>query len=105
MKGLIVFTASDWSVTFFVVPDGGTPVRAAAEGGTFTLDGTTLALAHDYRFSAGAELPGLPESPMRMEVDRVEAPLTPIVVSVVIERLELEFPSGNTMTFRRSSRF
>ncbi len=105
VKGMIVFTASEWSVTFFVTPDGKAPQRAAAEGGTYTLDCTTLALRHLYRFSAGSALPGLPESPMRMEVDRTEAPLEPITVTIDVERLTLSFPSGNAMTFRRSSRF
>ena len=105
VKGMIVFTASEWNLTVFVTPDGKAPQRAAAEGGTYTLDGTTLALRHLYRFSAGSALPGLPESPMRMEVDRTEAPLEPITVTVEVERLTLSFPSGNSMTFRRSSRF
>ena len=105
IKGLIVFTASEWSVTFFFTPDGQAPQRAVAEGGTYTLDGSTLALKHLYRFSAGTAAPGLPESPLRMEVDRQEASLEPIAVKVEVERLTLSFPSGNTMTFRRSSRF
>lgn len=105
VKGLIVFTANEWSVTFFFTPDGQAPQRAVAEGGTYTLDGSTLALKHLYRFSAGTAAPGLPESPLRMEVDRQEAPLEPIAVKVEVERLTLSFPSGNTMTFRRSSRF
>ncbi len=28
VKGLIIFTASDWSVTFFFTPDGQAPQRA-----------------------------------------------------------------------------
>ena len=40
VTGLIVFTASDWSVTFFFTPDGQAPQRAVAEGGT------RLALKH-----------------------------------------------------------
>ncbi len=107
VKGSIVFTATEWSVTFFVVPDaGGTPQRAAAEGGTYTLDGTSLVLRHLYNFSSGTALPGLPASPLRMTVqDRKSAPLEQVTVTVDIERLTLAFPSGNTMTFRRSSRF
>ncbi len=42
VKGLIVFTATDWSVTFFVTPDGLAPQRAAAEGGTYTLRARSL---------------------------------------------------------------
>lgn len=105
VKGLIVFTASDWSVTLFFTPEGSAPHRAVAEGGTYTLDGSAMSMKHLFRFSAGSALPGLPASPLRMEVDRTEAALEPIVVTVQIERLTLSFPSGNTMTFRRSSRF
>lgn len=106
LKGQIVFTATDWSVTFFVIPAGQAPQRAAAEGGTYTLDGTSLVLKHLYDFSAGAALPGLPESPMKMTVqDRQTASAEPVTVTVDIERLTLAFPSGNTMSFRRSSRF
>ncbi len=106
VKGLIVFTATDWSVTFMVTPDGQPPQRAAAEGGTYTLDGTTLVLRHLYNFSTGSAVPGLPARPMRMTVqDRASAPLEQVTVTVDVERLTLSFPSGNTMTFRRSSRF
>ena len=106
VKGLIVFTATEWSVTFFVTPDGHTPQRASAEGGTYTLDGTNLVLKHLYNFSNGAALPGLPASPMRMTVQGGTAPpLEQVTVSIDVERLTLAFPSGNTMSFRRSSRF
>ena len=106
VKGLIVFTATEWSVTFFVTPDGQAPQRASAEGGTYTLDGTKLVLTHLYNFSNGGALPGLPANPMRMTVQGSTAPpLEPVTVSVDVERLMLAFPSGNTMSFRRSSRF
>jgi len=106
VKGMIFFTATDWSVTFFVTPDGQAPQRAAAEGGTYTLDGTKLVLRHLYNFSNGGALPGLPASPMRMAVqNRATAPVEEVTVAVDVERLTLAFPSGNTMTFRRSSRF
>jgi hypothetical protein len=106
VKGMIFFTAADWSVTFFVTPDGQAPQRAAAEGGTYTLDGTKLVLRHLYNFSNGGALPGLPASPMRMAVqNRATAPVEEVTVAVDVERLTLAFPSGNTMSFRRSSRF
>ena len=106
VKGMIVFTASDWNVTFFVTPDGQAPQRASAEGGTYTLDGTKLVLRHLYNFSNGGALPGLPASPLRMAVQtRATAPVEEVTVAVDVERLTLSFPSGNTMTFRRSSRF
>ena len=106
VKGLIVFTATEWSVTFFVTPDGQAPQRASAEGGTYTLDATKLALRHLYNFSAGGALPGLPVSPMRMTVQGSAAPpVEQVTVRIDAERLTLAFPSGNTMSFRRSSRF
>ncbi len=106
VKGSIIFTATDWSVTFFVTPDGQAPQRAAAEGGTYTLDGTKLVLRHLYNFSTGTAVPGLPASPLRMTVqDRQSAPVEQVIVTVDVERLTLSFPSGNTMSFRRSSRF
>ncbi len=37
--------------------------------------------------------------------DRKAAPLEQVTVTVDVERLTLSFPSGNTMSFRRSSRF
>jgi hypothetical protein len=106
VTGLIVFTATEWGVTFFVTPDGQAPQRASAEGGTYTLDGTKLVLTHLYNFSTGGALPGLPASPMQMTVHGGTAPsLEQVTVSIDAERLTLAFPSGNTMVFRRSSRF
>jgi len=106
VQGLIVFTASEWSVTFFVTPEGQAPQRASAEGGTYTRNGTSLVLKHFYNFSNGSALPGLPASPMRMTVQGRTAPaLEPVTASVDADRLTLAFPSGNTMSFRRSSRF
>lgn len=105
VQGLIVFTATDWSVTFFVTPDAKTPQRASAEGGTYTLDGTKLVFSHHYNFSAGSALPGLPASPMRMTVnDHQAAPVEPVQIAIDGDRLTIAFPSGNVMTFRRSSR-
>lgn len=106
LKGLIVFTATDWSVTFFVTANGQRPQRASAEGGTYTREGTALVFRHLYNFSAGTALPGLPASPMRMDVHNPQtAPLEPVTLTVDVERLTIAFPTGNTMTFRRSSRF
>jgi hypothetical protein len=104
VTGLIFFSASDWGVTFFVTPPGQAPQRASAEGGSYTLDGTKLVFKHHYIFAGGNALPGLPASPMRMEVrDPMKAPLEPVSVAIEGTRLTISFPSGNTMTFRRSS--
>lgn len=106
VQGLIVFTATDWNVTFFVTPVGQAPQRASAEGGTYAREGSQLLLRHLYNFSTGNAVPGLPASPMRMAVqDRRTAPVEAVIATVDVERLTLSFPSGNTMTFRRSSRF
>ena len=106
VQGMIFFTATDWSVTFLVTPDGQAPQRAAAEGGTYTLDGAKLLLSHLYNFSNGVALPGLPLSPLRMTVQTpATAPIEEVTVAVDVERLTLSFPSGNSMSFRRSSRF
>lgn len=105
VQGLIFFTATDWGVTFFVTPEEQAPQRASAEGGTYTLDGANLVFTHHYNFSAGSAVPGLPASSMRMTVnDRREAPAEPVTVAIDDARLSIAFPSGNTMTFRRSSR-
>lgn len=105
VQGLIVFTASDWSVTFFVTPEGQAPQRASAEGGTYTLEGRTLGLRHQYHFSTGAALPGLPASPLRMTVNEAAAaPLETCTATIAGDTLTLDFPSGNRMTFRRRSR-
>lgn len=106
LKGQIVFTASDWSVTFLITPEGQAPQRASAEGGTYTLDGAKLNLRHMYNFSAGGVLPGLVASPLRMTVNEATAtPLEPCTVRVDGQRLTLAFPSGNTMSFLKSSGF
>ncbi|MGQ0735962.1 MAG: hypothetical protein ACT4QD_20190 [Acidobacteriota bacterium] len=106
VTGLIVFTATDWGVTFFVTPEGKAPVRASSEGGTYTLEGTSLALIHQYNFSTGSAVPGLPASPLRMTIQgEATGTVERITVSVNGDRLTLAFPSGNAMTFQRSSRF
>ena len=105
VQGLIIFTATDWGVTFFVTPEGQALQRASAEGGTYTLDKTNLVLTHQYNFSAGSAVPGLPASSMRMTVsDDREPPVEPVSVAVDGTRLTIAFPSGNAMTFRRSSK-
>ena len=105
VQGRIFFTATEWGVTFFVTLEGQAPQRASAEGGTYTLNGDKLVFSHHYNFSAGSALPGLPASPMRMTMnDRQAAPAEPVTLTLDGERLTIAFPSGNAMTFRRSSR-
>jgi hypothetical protein len=59
VKGLIVFTATEWGVTFFVTPEGQAPHNRPQQVGP-QRNGTSLVLKHFYNFSSGSALPGLP---------------------------------------------
>jgi hypothetical protein len=103
-KGLIVFTRSEWLVLFFVTPDGKTPRRGSAEGGSYTLTERALVFTHLYNLSSGQAIEGLPESPLRMEVhDAAGAPTEPSRVELSADRMTIHFPSGNSLIFRRGS--
>lgn len=102
VAGQIHFTERDWLVLFFVL-DRGEPTRGSAEGGRYTLEGDRLTFEHLHHFSTGAGLPGLPESPLRMETRVGDGPLEPSRVLVTGDRMTLFFPSGNRMSFRRGS--
>jgi hypothetical protein len=106
VDGLIFFTEKDWAVLFFVT-ENGEPRRGAAEGGTYTLQGGDLVFTHLYHFSSGKAVGALPESPLRMEIKDAAAGTTePCRVEIEADRLTIRFlPSGNSMIFRRSSRF
>lgn len=104
VRGLIFFTDKDWTVLFFVTPDGQPPQRGSGEGGTYTLAGNRLVFSHHYNLSAGKAVKGIPESPLRMEVrDAAAAPSEPCTLDRDGDRLTIHFPSGNSMIFRRSS--
>ena len=104
VEGTIFFTASDWTVLFFVVDSDGEPRRASAEGGTYTLAGKELVLTHLHLFAAGEAMEGLAESPMSMVFRNArDAPTEPTTVEVRGNVLTLFFPSGNSMRFERSS--
>jgi hypothetical protein len=105
-KGLIVFTRSEWLVLFFVTPDGKTPERGSAEGGSYTLTNNALVFTHLYNLSSGRAVEGLPESPLRMELhDAADAPTEASRVEFTGDRMTIRFPSGNSFIFRQSSRF
>ncbi len=105
VDGLIFFSEKDWTVLFFVTVNG-EPRRGSAEGGTYTLEGNRLVFTHLYDLSAGQAVAGLPESPLSMQLkDKKTAATEPCEVELAFDRLTLRFPTGNTMTFRRSSRF
>jgi hypothetical protein len=105
VDGLIFFTRRDWSVVFFLLPGEGPPSRGAAEAGTYTVSGDRLVLTHLYHLSSGRAATGLPEVPLRMEVNpAAAAPTEPCVYQVNGDRLRIQFPTGNVMMFRRSGR-
>ncbi len=106
--GNIFFAGSDWAVLFFVIPEATEteirPSRGSAEGGQFSIEGQDrLILQHNFHLSYGEEAPGLDASPLRMEVRRREGVAEPCRYSILGDRLQLFFPSGNSMSFRRSS--
>ena len=73
------------------------------EGGKFTLTGDQLVLTHRYHLSAGEAIPGLAASELRMVArgPDTSAPEEPCQVIRNGNRLQLNFPSGNAMTFNR----
>lgn len=106
VTGLISFTEKDWSVLFFIVTDEG-PRRGSSEGGTYTLEGDKLTFRHLYNLSGGHAVDGFEASDLSMRVrppDAVDAPAEPCTIKVKDDLLTIFFPSGNQMTFRRSSR-
>ncbi len=104
VDGLIVFTESDWNVLFFVT-DNGEPRRASAEGGSYFLRGDRLILTHDYNFAYGDEVRGLAATPPSYRILGAAAATELCTVEMTDDSMTLFFPSGNSMTFRRSSGF
>ena len=106
VTGLISFTEKDWSVLFFIVTDEG-PRRGSGEGGTYTLEGDKLTFRHLYNLSGGHAVDGFEASELSMRVrpaDAADAPAEPCTITIEDDLLTIFFPSGNQMTFRRSSR-
>ena len=106
VTGLISFTEKDWSVLFFIVTDEG-PRRGSGEGGTYTLEGDKLTFRHLYNLSGGHAVDGFEASELSMRVrpaDAEDAPAEPCTITIAEDLLTIFFPSGNQMTFRRSSR-
>ena len=105
VTGLITFTEKDWSVLFFIVTDEG-PRRGSGEGGTYTLEGDKLTFRHLYNLSGGHAVDGFEASGLSMKVrpkDAADAPAEPCTITIEEDLLTIFFPSGNQMTFRRSS--
>lgn len=97
VTGLIFFTDRDWTVLFFTRDASGGLERGAGEGGTYTLEGDRLVFTHLYHLSGGS-------TPLKMSAKLPEdAELEPCRIDLAGEILTIFFPSGNRMTFRRSS--
>ena len=104
VDGMIFFTATDWTVLFFVLDQEGVGRRGSGEGGTYALEGDRLTFRHRYNLSAGEEMEGLPASALRMQIsDAAGAAVEPCTIELSEERLTIHFPSGNQMMFSRSS--
>ncbi|MBM3263214.1 MAG: hypothetical protein FJY97_07270 [candidate division Zixibacteria bacterium] len=103
VTGLITFTEKDWSVLFFIITAEG-PQRASGEGGTYGLTGDRLTFRHLYHF-AGEK--GDPTKLIMTARDpkTSDAPDEPCTIEIQSDLLTIHFPSGNRMTFRRSSGF
>lgn len=102
VRGNILFTESDWSVLFFVMSDGQAR-RGSGEGGRYSLEAEDrLVFHHLYHLSYGEALSGLPASPLKMQLHEAGGVAEPCRFSLEEDRLQLFFPSGNSMTFRRS---
>lgn len=105
VRGQIVFTEHDWQVVFFVLDASGAPLRGSAEGGSYERTADGVVFRHLFNLSVGEAMDGLAEAPLRMVVrDPADAPLEPTRVGVEGDVLTLYFPSGNRMTFARSSK-
>jgi len=97
VTGLIFFTDRDWTVLFFTRDGRGGLERGAGEGGTYTLDGDRLVFTHLYHLSGGS-------TPLKMSAKSPEdAEHEPCRIELAGEILTIYFPSGNRMSFRRSS--
>jgi len=104
VSGQIIFTDSDWTVLYFVTQDGQAQ-RASGEGGSYQLESAgRLVFHHLFNLSFGKDLPGLPASPLRMQIQGDAGIAEPCRYELSQDQLRLFFPSGNTMSFRRSSR-
>lgn len=105
VTGRIFFAGTDWTVLYFVLDEDGTPKQGSGEGGTFTFDGTHLTFRHRYYLAGGEAVGSLPPRPLALEVhDAAGAAGEACTVSFGPGRMEIAFPSGNTMTFRRPGR-
>jgi hypothetical protein len=102
LLGQILFTSRNWTVLFIVVKDG-KPQRGSGEGGDYTVDGNKVVFTHHYVASTPAPaIAGLKEQPARaLEWEPSHAENS--TFDVQGDRLTLFMPSGNRLTWTRSS--
>jgi hypothetical protein len=102
LLGQILFTRNNWTVLFIVVKDG-KPQRGSGEGGDYTVDGNKVVFIHHYVASTPAPaIAGLKEQPARaLEWEPSHAENS--TFDVQGDRLTLFMPSGNRLTWTRSS--
>ena len=104
VTGRIFFTEREWTVVFFVLGDDETPQQGSGEGGTYTLEGDQLVFFHHYNLSGGEATGSLAERPFRMTLNPPDdAPDEPCTIELSDTEMTIHFPSGNAMTFRRTS--
>jgi hypothetical protein len=102
LLGQILFTRNNWTVLFIVVKDG-KPQRGSGEGGDYTVDGNKVVFVHHYVASTAAPaITGLKEQAARaLEWEPSHAESS--TFDIQGDRLTLFMPSGNRLTWTRSS--
>ena len=103
VDGILFLNDGVWSVVFFVLDEGGEPIRGSGEGGSYTIDGDQLALTHRFVLSAGQPVGTSHQDPLRMELygDGGAAGVEKCSYTIADDRLTLFFPSQNEMIFER----
>jgi len=103
LLGQILFTEKNWMVIYIVVKDG-KPQRGSGEGGDYIVNGNNVTFVHHYIVSTPADaIAGLGAQQLRAfkwDKELVEAS----TFEVKGDRMTLFMPSGNRLTWTRSSR-
>lgn len=103
LLGQILFTEKNFNVLYIVVKEG-KPQRGSGEGGDYTVEGNNVTFIHHYIASTPAEaIQGLKAQALRAfkwDKDLVEAS----TFKVDGEHMTLFMPSGNQLTWTRTSR-
>lgn len=102
LLGQILFTRKNWTVLYIVVKDG-KPQRGSGEGGDYTVEGNKVTFVHHFIASTPADgIPGLKAQELRAwrwDKELVEG----ATFDVKGEQMTLFMPSGNRLTWTRSS--